>query len=263
MGAIWEHIQILPADKVQELISGKAVVGESVVPVPPGKVTDKKVVILIPHQGDVSMEWAIMWQQLPLMVGSHYSMSKGSPIDITRDTMANNALDQGYEWMFFLDSDVLPPKDVIQKLLSHNLPIVAGLYKARKPEGFTWAAWIRGVTPTGDVAFAPIASWGKDSRLFQADVTGCGCMLVHRDVFLKIREKFPDLPFFFWSNTREKRVLDKMNIPDPAMRNVSEDFWFCLLAKQAGFSIVMDGEAICEHVSVVKIGPDNVTLTKA
>ena len=261
MGAIWEHIQILPADKVSDLVSGKAVVGEGVALAPPGKPADKKVIILVPHVGEVSMEWAIMWQQLPVMVGSHYSMSKGSPIDVTRDTMVNNALEQGYEWLFFLDSDILPPKDVIQKLLSHNLPIVAGMYKARKPEGFTWAAWIRGITPTGEVAFAPVASW-TDARLFKVDVTGCGCCLIHRDVFFKIREKFPDLPFFFWSNTRDKKIIDKMNLPDPAMGNVSEDFFFCLLAKQAGFDIVMDSEVKCEHLSVVKIGPDNVTLTK-
>jgi hypothetical protein len=44
------------------------------------------------------------------------------------------------------------------------------------------------------------------------------------------------------------------------MREVSEDFWFCLLAKHCGYKIVADGEVQCGHICTVKITQDNITL---
>ena len=261
MPAIWEMVQIVPAESVGNVTSGKEIIGGDV---PRSNIpsNNKFFVILIPHTGEVSTEWAIMLRNLQMVQGSHFTTSRGSPIDVTRDQMVNMALEQGFEWMFFLDSDVLPPVDVLPKLLAHNLPIVAGMYKARKHEGFTWAAWMRGVTADQKIAFAPIQSWGG-ATLFECDVTGAGCLLVHRSVFLKIKEMYPDLPLFYWANNRTADVLDKMNIPDPAMREVSEDFWFCLLAKKCGFKIVMDPGVRCGHLSVVKIGTDSITLPGA
>jgi hypothetical protein len=263
MPAAWELINQEP-QSAPVTQSGAQVIGR---PTVVGQVTpaqmqaapqvQKKLAILVPHTGEVSSEWCLMFREIPLPVGSQIFMSRGMPIDVTRESMVKTALDAGFEWIFFLDSDVILPKDTFQKLFSHNLPLISGLYKAKKPNGFFWAAWMKGKTPDGKDAFVPVANW--NGRLFEVDVIGTGCMLIHRSVFEGIRAK-TDLPLFVWAKERNPTLLDKMNIPDSMMREVSEDFWFCLLAKHCGFKVVVDGEVKCGHISTVKITDTTVTL---
>lgn len=261
--AAWELIDpsLRPGQNVQsgaEIIGRPTVVGQ----ITPAQIqgmpqNQKKLAILVPHTGEVSSEWCLMFRETPLPPGSQIFMSRGMPIDVTRESMVKTALNAGFEWIFFLDSDVILPKDALQKLFSHNLPVVCGLYKAKKPNGFFWAAWMKGKTPEGKDAFVPIANWS--GRLFEVDVIGTGCMLVHRKVFEGIRAK-TDIPFFMWARERNTVLLDKLNLPDPMMREVSEDFWFCLLAKYCGYQIVVDGDVKCGHLTTVKITDTTVTL---
>ena len=267
MPAAWELVnpnhnpnqtQIPPTDTV---VGKPTVVGQ----ISPTQTVDAQqanrlLAVLIPHTGSMSSEWALMLREMPLPQGSQVFMSRGMPIDVTRDSMVKTVLDLGFEWIFFLDSDVILPKDALQNLISHNLPLVSGLYKAKKPNGFFWAAWMKGKTPEGKEAFVPIASW--TDRLFQVDVIGCGCMLINRKVFEGIRAK-TDLPFFLWSKDRDPQLLKKLNIPStlmPVMGEISEDFWFCLLAHHCGFPVVADGNVLCGHLATVKITDKTVTL---
>jgi hypothetical protein len=91
----------------------------------------KVLAVLVPHTGSVSSEWSMKFREMPLPPGSQIFFSRGMPIDVTRENMVKAALDFGFEWMFFLDSDVILPPDAIKKLLSHNLPLACGMYKAR------------------------------------------------------------------------------------------------------------------------------------
>ena len=169
-------------------------------------VNQKSIAMLIPHTGEVTSEWCLRFKDLQLPPGSQVFMSRGMPIDVTRESMVHGALDAGYEWIFFLDSDVILPDNTFERLLSHNQPIINGIYKAKKPGGFFWAAWMRTkienktsgvpVSATGE-AFAPIAKW--EGRLISVDVIGTGCMMVHRSVFEKIMKDYPGIPMFFWT----------------------------------------------------------------
>lgn len=264
MPAAWELINPTPqpapgtGQTSAEIIGRPTVVGQ-VTPAqlqaaPPNQ---KKLAVLIPHTGEVSSEWCLMFREMPLPPGSQIFMSRGMPIDVTRESMVKTALEAGFEWIFFLDSDVILPKDALQKLFSHNQPLISGMYKAKKPNGFFWSSWMKGKTPEGKDAFVPVASW--NGRLFEVDVVGTGCLLIHRSVFEGIRAK-TDVPFFVWGKERNIALLDKMNIPDPMMREVSEDFWFCLLAKYCGFKVIVDGEVQCGHLCTVKVTPETVTL---
>jgi len=241
-----------------EIIGRPTVVGQvSPVQMQAAPQDQKKLAVLIPHTGEVSSEWCLILRELPLPPGTQIFMSRGMPIDVTRESMVKTALDAGFEWIFFLDSDVILPKDTFQKLFSHNLPLISGLYKAKKPNGFFWAAWMQGKAPDGKDAFVPVATWS--GRLFEVDVVGTGCMLIHRSVFTGIRAK-TDLPFFVWAKERNPGLLDKLGIPIPLMREVSEDFWFCMLARHCGFKVVIDGEVKCGHITTVKVLEDTVTL---
>ena len=218
----------------------------------------KFLAVLVPHMGEVSSEWAVSLKNLQCPDGSQVFFSRGMPIDVTRDQMVRDILKDGFEWIFFLDSDVIAPANTIQTLLSHNLPLVCGVYDAKKKEGFYPAMWIRTKMEEKDAqgnvtikeAFGAISGW--QGRLIKVDVTGTGCMLVHKSVFEKIREK-TQLPFFLWTKERNRTLLPT-DLPDPLMYDVSEDFFFCMLAKHfAGIDVVIDTEVRCGHISTVKL----------
>jgi len=42
--------------------------------------------------------------------------------------LREKTLKENYEYLFLVDADVIPPKDVIEKLLRHNKKIVTGIY---------------------------------------------------------------------------------------------------------------------------------------
>ena len=220
---------------------------------------DKKgrVAILVPTGGNVSIEWMSMMRHLEAPNCSLIT-TKGYPLDLARDLQTRNALENGFEWLFFLDSDVIPPKNIIPVFLDTGLPIISGVYTAKRayPDKLTWSMW--GIIPEPtkeclDVGkyFSPVVSW--EGRNIEVDVVGAGCMLVHRSVFEKIHEKFPQYPYFFWTKDRYEGILEHMKIPEGIMRNVSEDFWFCLLAKECGFRIVVDTECKCTHEGFVEL----------
>jgi hypothetical protein len=222
---------------------------------PAKKDPDKFLAVIIPNTGTVSIDWFMHFRSLKWPKGSGVFVSKLPAVDVARDSSALLAVERGYEWLFFLDSDVMLPPDAIEKLLNANLPIVNGMYVSKKKpgEGFLWDLWIRVRDAVGEKGLTQVISWGNE-RYVRADVVGAGCMLVHRSVFEKIQEKYPKIPWFFFANGRKLvDFFDVKLLPDPFMVAVSEDFWFCLLAKAAGFDIIVDTSVKCGHIGTMEL----------
>ena len=45
------------------------------------------------------------------------------------ETIRQRAIDGGYDYIMFIESDLLPPKDIIQRLMKHKLRIVGATYE--------------------------------------------------------------------------------------------------------------------------------------
>jgi len=56
---------------------------------------------------------------------------EGSLIYDSRDAIANYAIDNNYDYVLYVDSDMVFCKDDLMKLLSHNVGICSGLYVKR------------------------------------------------------------------------------------------------------------------------------------
>ena len=223
--------------------------------------------ICVPHTGEVSIEWAFAVMHLRQPPRTMWSLTSGAPWDVSRSQMVQKALESGSEWVMMLDSDVIPPPDAIEKLLSWNLPIVSGLYYRRYPRAevqpgqeFHPSMWklipadIKIKCPTcgiehqrGEGKYTPIVNF-PDGALIETDVVGMGCCLIHRRVFEKIREKFPRphdpefkiYPWFEW-------------LQGWFEGQCSEDFVFCEKAKDCGFKIFVDSSTKCGHAFTGKV----------
>ena len=223
----------------------------------------------LPHTGSCSLAWAMNFKQLQLPPRVKFITLSGQPVDEARNTIVENA--EG-DYIFFLDTDVLPPVDVVARLMKHNLPIVTGLYYRRSnpmqgnqpiPGIYKWFPDEQ--TPYGKGGHRAILQW-RPGELLEVDVAGAGCLLVKREVFQKIPK----------SGVRDWYLNHYANIPafqqiPPAwfyfgkveLNMMSEDFIFMHVARDYGFKTYCDTSVTCKHILPYAIGADGFQAVDA
>lgn len=157
-------------------------------------------------------------------------MKCGSLIYAARNELAALAIQNEFDYVLWLDSDMVFPPDTLERLMvtmrEHDLDIVTGLYFRRVP-------------PYSPVLFdrleyetANVTSWSEfesiPPTLFEVGGCGFGCVLMKTDVFLDVQAKFGN-----------------MFAP---IGNNGEDVAFCIRARECGFKIFCDPTVICGHV---------------
>ena len=66
----------------------------------------------------------------------HTIVSKSTAaIDLVREMTIENALETDPDYVIFMDSNVVPPRDVFGRLASHNVGVVSGLHYIDNPDG--------------------------------------------------------------------------------------------------------------------------------
>ena len=81
-----------------------------------------------------SMAWSMGFKRLIVPGnGDNIVPLAGMPFDHARNMACEQTLSGGFDWLFFLDDDVITPPDAILRLIAHNKPIVSGVYYRRSP----------------------------------------------------------------------------------------------------------------------------------
>lgn len=177
----------------------------------------------------VSTAWSKGFRDLQIPSGGTYAFFSGMPFDHARNTAVDRTLEHGFQWLFFLDDDVIPPPDAIHRLISRGGDIVSGLYYRRAEP----------IVPVMIKEVNGQRIWVTDFQagsLLDVDLVGAGCLLIHR----RVLERVPK-PWFEW-------LLDRPEIPEG--QRCSEDFAFCRKAKQHGFNIQVDTGVVCRHAGL-------------
>lgn len=142
---------------------------------------------------------------------------EGTLIFDQREKLALMALDAGADYILWIDSDMRFPCDAVDRMVNHNLPIVAANYSTRRLPLRPVAA----LDPTGKHYHHTVRG---SSKIELVAHVGMGFMLVKREVF----EKTPR-PWFLM------RVGD--DIPGGLE---GEDVYFCRKAAEQGFPTFVD-----------------------
>jgi Anp1 len=144
-------------------------------------------------------------------------MQTGSLISRQRQNLAMSAIDSGASHILWLDSDMMYPVTVAETLLQHRQDVVACNYSTR-------------TEPIKGVAYKRIGDWDSwlkpgntTPRLQEAAGVGMGCMLTSTQVYEKLEK-----PWF------EVSWVDEYN------DFIGEDFYFCVLAREAGYKVMID-----------------------
>lgn len=213
------------------------------------------VTIAIPHREICHVRFALGLARLLKPAKTFFSISKGHPWDLTRNGHVQDALNNGSTHILFYDSDIDPPAEGLNKLLSHNMPVVSGLYYCRHrsdyltPESLpvplpaTGAMWL----DNGQGAYNPIINW-TPGQLVQCSVVGCGFALIHMSVFRRLDKELNRNGVFFKWTAGVKDTAYTEGLP-----GVSEDFFFFRMLARIGIPIMVDTSIICNHMSMAAV----------
>lgn len=172
-------------------------------------------------------------------------------IDLARNNLAEQFLKTDTEWLFWMDSDMSFPADILEQLFKtaeeKDAKIVSGVYYQRKGKNMP-VLWSRGDTlASGGISAEGTIKTEQNKYVgsfmfphqdkkepFKAHAAGFGCILVHRSVF-----EVMDRPWFQF----------KQGV-------CSEDFYFLVNAKDLGFELWVNPVPVLGHLA------DPVFVTK-
>jgi hypothetical protein len=197
----------------------------------------KQVLAAAIHTETTTIAWAMGLRKLQ-SPGDFVAVT-GMPYDHARNACVQQMLQGGYEWLFFLDSDVICPPETIHRLMHWGQPVVSGTYFRRSPPHGVAVAikngqWVSQMPP-------------ENTPLMEVDFVGAGCLLAHRSVFERhYPESPPGKPWFHWKVDQAGHV--------PAGEALSEDFEWNRKIRNMGYKILLDTGIKCLHVGLAQAG---------
>ncbi len=135
---------------------------------------------------------------------------EGGSISLARNLLAQNAIKAKADYMLFLDTDMLFPRDTLARLLSHGKEVVGCVYRKRK------APYTQNGIPEIDFSC-------EQSALREMETLPGGCLLIKTSVFDKLK-----FPYFAEHYHGGHDIL------------TPEDYYFSLRAREAGFQVWCD-----------------------
>lgn len=147
-----------------------------------------------------------------------------------RNLIRDMVLKENYDYFLSLEQDVVPPSDIIERLLQRQQSFVSGVYwnKETTTEGQQKLAVMAGIYLNEEEKKKKLVrSIGLmqllPSRLIEVAYTGLGCALISRSLLEKI-------PFRYDETQR-----------------ACDDVYFCLDAEALGEKIYLDSSVWCAH----------------
>lgn len=209
------------------------------------KVQPARCVVLVPIGGAIDSACEDGLQQLEKRGYTVWRIRGYSAIDAARNQMATDALAQGFDELFWIDSDVVFHPDDIDRLRGHGLPFVCGLYPKKSRREFA-ATFLPG---TENIRF------GRHGGLTEVRFCGFGFVYTRHEVYEVVREKMR-LPV---CNQRFGSLLVPYFAPlvigdADGYWYLGEDYAFCERARQSGFKIIADTSIRLWHVGSYRFG---------
>jgi hypothetical protein len=203
----------------------------------------KKCVILVPIAQDIEPDCDRALRELERRGYPVVRARGSSQVDMFRSQIASDFHREGYEETVWIDSDIGFSPDDVEKLRSHETPIVCGLYARRNLHALA-AKCLPGTSTI---------TLGTAGGLTEIMYAGAGFLYVQRQVYDALAKTLPVcnastgkplVPYFL-------PLLSQM---DGDLFYLSEDYSFCERARQAGFKIMADTTIRLWHIGPYRFG---------
>lgn len=163
-------------------------------------------------------------------IKKYFSVVKAKYHELARDRIIESrnilrakCLEGNYDYFLSLEQDVIPPVDIIQRLLENERAIVSALYFYLGDDNKTLLpmAWIH---YKGEYARRLVEEEVYEPGVFEVITAGLGCMLIKRDVLEKVKFRY----------VKEEPGFD--------------DIWFAIDSRKNGFKVYLDTSVKCKHL---------------
>jgi len=121
------------------------------------------------------------------------------------------AVDRGFDYLYFLGCDTIPPSNIIELLLeAEGFPVIGGVYFGRNKIIDHVVAWKEGYSPE---QFSEMAKGNLDEyRYLYPDGMGMDSVLIHSEIFRKFSwmsyvVNDDDYPFYDWLNSENIPIV--------------------------------------------------------
>ena len=145
-------------------------------------------------------------------------------IHLARESAAEYAVNNGFDWLIFIDSDMIVPQNLIVKLLEADKDIVCGLYFMRKPPFYPTIFDRYEFDEKGNLSYFFMKDWPTE-QLFEVEAVGTGAMMIKTDALKNIPQPWFDF-----------------------MGGVGEDMSFCYRARKQNIKIFIDPTTRIGHI---------------
>lgn len=153
---------------------------------------------------------------------------EGSLIYDARDAIAHFAVDNGYDYVLYVDADMVFSSDDLKRLVAHDADIVSGRYVTRRGENKN--VIYKKIITRRQFPYRAPQLITDDSTTGYAPVSACGFgfCLIKCSVIKSMAKHYKSLfePF----------------------KGVGEDIAFCLRAKKCGYQIFTDRDVVLGHI---------------
>lgn len=160
-----------------------------------------------------------------------------------RNKLVNIMLEQNFDYIFFVDNDIILPKNALIDLYNMNWYFTAGTYPRKELKTLTeknpFTTLYNHDERNKDV-YCPTFMRFNDfpaDKLTQVDCCGFGCALIRSDLFNVIEKPY----FFFAHEDAPKRGVR-------AEYCIGEDMYFCRKVVKSGLQIWAHGNVLCGHL---------------
>lgn len=170
--------------------------------------------------------FTMFWRSMNLMPWDAIATTESTYLPDARNVIHNAFLeDSDYPYLMMVDSDVMCPPGIVDKLIAHKLPIVGGWYKNKNPRMPAHPIVYDFVSETEDAL-----NWRHREQpgtgLEQVDGMGAGC----------------------WLLTRE--VAEALGRSPYSMKKGTEDLVFSKKLLDLGIPLHVDWDLACAHIGV-------------
>ena len=162
------------------------------------------------------------------------SVATGNFIPAQRDLVMSEALERGFDYLFFVDDDIIVPAAALVQLLETATAdpltaVVGGLYYSRdSARPIAVADW-----HSSDTSQAHIPSFSASSTDV-VDGIGFGCALLRVSVARDMQPPYFAAHIYVERSSRRVRQAD-------------EDYLWCERVRSAGFRVRLDARVRCGH----------------
>lgn len=202
-----------------------------------GEFRKARILCLMPCYEMVYRRWFEHLLTLPRWERINYGIVSGATLPDSHNRVVKEALQRDdWDYILWLEQDVLPPRDVFERVELYQQEIVGALMvrRAFPPQPLVFHDFYEAGGGCPPYEWSELRPWINQPGIYPVDIVHMGCTAIRRDVFEKIGEQWYATP-----NNSDSSVM-------------TDDIYFCRNARKHGFKVYLDTAMQCAHVGPVE-----------